>query len=183
MFKNLLKGFLLFVLAISFMGISNPVKAADEKTEVWFFYSNGCAHCAHSEPVLDQMVEDNDLDLVKLELSTSLENQEKFLIMSEVYQHEPGGVPTVLINDQWIEGFDALAYRNALKDCLAVDSCSRPSDLYNAWFNDPANEEKIASLKNVVPPEEQESQLWYSIGFIVVVLMIGGIIWLNVKKN
>lgn len=182
MFKNVFKGFILFVLALSFLGFSSPVKAEGEKAEIWFFHSNGCIHCASAEPVLDQMAEDNDLDLVKLELSTSLENQEKFLIMSEVYKHEPGGVPTVLIGNEWIEGFDALAYRNALENCLSSDICNRPTDLYNNWFNDPANAEKIASLKNVVPPAEQESQLWYSIGFIAVILMLGGIIWLNVKK-
>jgi len=181
MFKNVLKFFLLMIFAVSFIAFSHAVKAEEQKAEIWFFHSNGCIHCASAEPVLDQMAEDNDIDLVKLELG-SLENQEKFLIMSEVYQHEAGGVPTVLIGDQWIEGFDALAYRTALEDCLASDLCKRPTDLYDNWFANPANADKIASLKNVVPPTEQENQLWYSIGFIAVLLMLGGIIWLNVKK-
>ena len=169
-------------MAISFLFMAMPIVKAQgsENVEVWFFHSNGCVHCAQAEPVLEQMAEDNEnLQLISLELSTSPENQALFVKMAELYGQAPDGVPTILIGNEWIVGFDALGYRQAFNDCVE-NTCVNPSVQLDQYLKD--NNETDIVLPEAVSAEAVDSQIWYSLGFIMLIMVVIGIFVLNSKK-
>lgn len=180
--KNItIKLILLSFLFTFFFLLSPVVKAQDsDNIEVWFFHSNGCSHCAQAEPVLEQMAEDNEnLNLISLELSTSVENQNLFVKMAELYGYEPDGVPTVVIGDEWIVGFDAMAYRQAFQNCVE-NTCENPSVKIERYLLE--NNQSEIVVPDAVSADDVGSQVWYSIGFVTLIVLIIGVIVLNFKK-
>lgn len=180
--KKILNKIIFSLVAFSFLFMALPVVNAQEaeSIEVWFFHSNACVHCAQAEPVLEQMAEDNEnLNLIPLELSTSTENQALFVKMAELYGQDPDGVPTVLIGNEWIVGFDALGYRQAFTNCVE-NTCVNPSAKLDKYLQD--NNETEIVLPEAVAAEAVDSQIWYSLGFITLIIVVVGIFVLNSKK-
>ncbi len=171
---------LVFVLTILIF-LMAPIVKAEDNIEIWFFHSNGCPHCAQAEPVLEQMAEDNDnVTLYSLELSQSVENQQLFLTMAEIYAEEANGVPTVLIGDNWIDGYIPIEFKTSLDDCLA-NGCENPSAKMDAYLQGQDISE-LPTRPNVVDDEDVESQIWTSLVFLGIVGVILTAVILKMKK-
>ena len=101
--KKILKLLLvsIFVFLISFS------VQAKEKVTLYFFYGEGCPHCAEEEDFLIPVLEkDKDLKIVKLEVWNNTENADLLDKVAAAYGKEIRGVPSNVIGDTVINGYN-----------------------------------------------------------------------------
>jgi len=80
---------------------------------VYFFYGNGCPHCAKIEPLINQLSEEyTNFTFYKLEVYYNLSNQELFQNFVTRYGIQNPGVPAVFVSDK------ALIGENVIQDNL-----------------------------------------------------------------
>jgi thiol-disulfide isomerase/thioredoxin len=86
--------------------VINHVAQTEEKVVIYFFWGDGCPHCAQAKPYLEALVQENpSIELRMFEVYNSEENQALFAKVSEVYGFTPRYVPTIFIGDQYWEGW------------------------------------------------------------------------------
>ncbi len=74
--------------------------AAAEKTVIYFFWGEGCPHCAEEKPFLEEMESKYpELEVKSFETWNNQENQKLFEEMAAGYGIEARGVPTTFIGD------------------------------------------------------------------------------------
>ena len=101
--KRILK---LLVLTIFIFLISFSVQAKEQVT-LYFFYGDGCPHCAEEEEYLmPDLEKDKDLKIVKLETWQNKENSELLDKVGTAYGLERKGVPCNVIGDTVISGYN-----------------------------------------------------------------------------
>lgn len=117
-------------------GITLPGKAnisksssAQNTVAVYFFWGDGCPHCAEAEPFLQELDEASDqVELRKYEVWYVEENQELFSKMAASFGFEPQGVPTIFIGKQYWIGYNEQIQseiKAAVKKCLK-SACPDP---------------------------------------------------------
>lgn len=96
------------VLLIFLFGITNPV-FAQEKKELFFFYGDGCPHCAAEEVFLDKLEKDygDKLEILRYEVWYNKENQKLLEIKTKEINYNVLGVPITIIGENAITGFDS----------------------------------------------------------------------------
>ena len=78
-----------------------------EDVNVYFFYGDGCPHCAEAEPFLEKMVEKYpDVNLHSYETWKNTDNSDLFIKMSSACGTDVIGVPTIFIGHEAIIGYD-----------------------------------------------------------------------------
>jgi thiol-disulfide isomerase/thioredoxin len=180
MFKKFL---VLALFAMAFVAAPAFAAKDDQIIEIWFFNSIGCAHCAQARPVLQQMAKDNSsVHLLDLELNGSTDNQILFGELAATYGQEADGVPSVAIGDQWIVGFDPVAYRNALETCVNT-GCEKPSDKLKKWQAEHPEAIKVTDLEALINPESSVvGELIFGVSFIGVIGVISILVWKFSKR-
>jgi thiol-disulfide isomerase/thioredoxin len=82
--------------------------AASGEAKLYFFWGEGCPHCAAAAPVLEEMEKQNPgLEVVSYEIWADEENLQLFVEMASRHGFEPTGVPTFFLGDQHWVGFGA----------------------------------------------------------------------------
>ncbi len=124
--KKIIISILIFICLL--VGI-NQVSAA-EKTVIYFFWGDGCPHCAVEKPFLEKMEEKYpDLEVKSFETWNNQENAELFQEVAEAYGIHARGVPTTFIGDfEPIVGYaDYMAedIEKKIVDCLE-NGCISP---------------------------------------------------------
>lgn len=94
---------------------------------VYFFWGDGCPHCAAAKPFLADLKQRFPSMVIRdYEVWNHPENQAPFIQMAAKYGFEPSGVPTIFIGDQYwegyAEGYTDLALEAAVAQCVAT-SC------------------------------------------------------------
>ncbi len=92
---------------------------------VYFFWGDGCPHCAAAKPFLAELNKRFPSMVVReYEVWYHEENQAPFIQMAAKFGFEPGGVPTFFLGDQYWEGFGEgytdLALEAAVATCVAT---------------------------------------------------------------
>src|SRR6056297_1797130 len=73
---------------------------AEEPTTIYFFWGDGCPHCAKEKPFLEQMEEKYpELKVEMLEIYKNQENGKLFQKMASAYNTQARGVPATFIGD------------------------------------------------------------------------------------
>ena len=99
-----------------------PADQAGKPVAIYFFWGNGCPHCAKAKPFLEDLARKYpNVDLRAYEVWYSEPNQLLFKGMAAAYGFEPAAVPTIFIGDQYWEGY---AEQLAPELEAAVASCS-----------------------------------------------------------
>lgn len=124
--KNIFKIFLplLFLLVLI-----RPASASGEKT-MYFFYGDGCPHCAKEEKFLDSTISKKYPQL-KIERFEVWNNRDNANILSEVAKKlsiSASGVPVTVIGDKNFVGYQSdsatgVLIEKAILDYLADDNC------------------------------------------------------------
>jgi thiol-disulfide isomerase/thioredoxin len=79
---------------------------ADNEVVIYFFWGDGCPHCAKAKPVLEGLATQYpSVKLYEFEIYYNEDNQKLFSDMGAVYGIEPRYVPTILIGDMVWEGY------------------------------------------------------------------------------
>ena len=79
---------------------------ADETVNMYFFYGDGCPHCAKEEIFLDRLEKENEM--VNVERSETWRNRDNANLLKEVSQKlniKVTGVPVLIIGDEAIIGY------------------------------------------------------------------------------
>ena len=101
---------LLALLAVGF-GQATPGHAAvlaQEPTDVpiYFFWGDGCPHCAEEEPFLKELVRNNQrVTLLDYEVWYVPKNQNLMKQMAAAMGFEPSGVPVTIVGDRYWVGY------------------------------------------------------------------------------
>jgi thiol-disulfide isomerase/thioredoxin len=94
-----------------------------ERVPIYFFWGDGCPHCAAAKPFL-QSLEDRypQVELLSYEVYYVAENIILFDAMANAYGFEPRAVPTIFIGEKYWEGYvDTLdrEIESAVQDCIS----------------------------------------------------------------
>ncbi|WP_298009046.1 MULTISPECIES: thioredoxin family protein [Anaerolinea] len=112
---------LLFLLGAVLL-FSQPVQAQGQKVILYFFWGDGCPHCAKMKPFLDELEKRYpDLEVRRFEVWHNDENLKKFQKMIDAYQIQGAGVPTTFIGDRYWVGYNeqiGAEVEEAVKSCL-----------------------------------------------------------------
>ena len=143
--KRILK--LLLVTIFIFL-ISFSVQAK-EKVTLYFFYGDGCPHCAEEEKVLlPELEKDKDLKIVKLETWYNEENMKLLDKVNETYNLKSRGVPCNIIGDTAISGYNEYN-ANKIKRAIAyykennyVDNIEKIKNNEKVTINDKFDKEE-----------------------------------------
>lgn len=160
----------IFLLTILF-GFSNFASAQSQKTTIYFFWGQGCPHCAQEKPFLQELEKKYpELEVKSFEIYYSQENQELFQKTAQAYNTSPQGVPTTFIGKNFIVGFSSeeitgKQIENLIKTCLAT-ACPSPEEILKAGGIDkwqPPEEfqspQPTETLKPTEIPQSKESKI------------------------
>ncbi|MFN3302022.1 MAG: glutaredoxin domain-containing protein, partial [Patescibacteria group bacterium] len=152
----------LFIIFI-FLLFSICQVIAEEKIEVYFFWGQGCPHCAAEKPFLEKLKQKYpQLEIKDFEVYYSKENQELFEKVAKAYNTQAYGVPTTFIGKEFIIGFGSenttgAQIENLIQNCLKT-YCPSPSEILavggiDKWQPPKPPEESKPSL-----PEEKSQE-------------------------
>ncbi len=119
-----IKTLVLLALLLITVGFTAARVAAQSNStvKIYFFWGDGCPHCAEADPVLEGLVEKySGAELLKYEVWSVPENQKLMQKMGDKYGFKPAGVPTILIGSQhWVGFTDAIGQEieQAVAGCL-----------------------------------------------------------------
>lgn len=122
-------GLLLFLLLKPPQPVSARELATENKVIIYFFWGDGCPHCAKAKPFLEELAKTYpEVEVRAYEVWYVDENLELFKKMAATYGFEPTAVPTIFIGDQYWVGYNETIkaqIEDAVKACLA-SSCRDP---------------------------------------------------------
>lgn len=79
---------------------------AQEQINLYFFYGDGCPHCAKEEIFLDQLEKDReDIKIYRFEVWYDFDNSQILAQLSKDLNIKQAGVPVLIISDQAIVGY------------------------------------------------------------------------------
>ena len=113
-----------------FLLANRPIVAgAAKQVEIYFFYGQGCPHCAAQEKFLNDLKNQYpSVKVISYEVYGNQTNRALFQALAQAYGKKIEGVPTLFIADQIFVGHSAdieLAIRDKVKYCLQND-CPSP---------------------------------------------------------
>jgi len=95
--------------------------AGDGGVTIYFFWGDGCPHCASLRPFLDELATRPGVDLAAYEVWYDEGNRNLFRRVAEAHAVDPDGVPAVFVaGGAWIG--DSEAYRRAIAS--VVEKCA-----------------------------------------------------------
>lgn len=84
----------------------NMIVIDPEKINIYFFYGNGCPHCAKEEKFLKTLKEsDDEIDVHYFETWYNSENAQLLKDIAQKFDFDVRGVPFTIISDQTISGY------------------------------------------------------------------------------
>jgi glutaredoxin-related protein len=102
-----MKKFLILVFAIfTFLGFANNVFASDNTVKAYFFYGDGCPHCANEEAFLESIK--NKYSTLEIKGFEIYHNRENVSLMKEVSNKlnaNASGIPFLVIGDKFLVGY------------------------------------------------------------------------------
>jgi len=148
---------LVFVLLLSFF-LKKEI-LAKEKLEIYFFWGQGCPHCAKEKPFLEELKQKYpQLEVKEFEVYYSQENQELFQRVAQAYKTQAQGVPTTFIGKDFVVGFGTKEttgkeIEGLIQNCLQTQ-CPSPEEILIAGGIDKWKPEEEVSLKEESSKEE-----------------------------
>lgn len=105
-----------------------------ERVVLYFFWAQGCPHCAAAKPTLADLEQRHpQLEVRSFEVSASAENQRRFAAMAAKFGIEPTGVPVFFLGSRHFVGYSpALTPRlleAAVSRCLSTGCPDAGADI------------------------------------------------------
>ncbi len=105
-FLTLLPILLVAVWVAATPATATSLAQANQPVTIYFFWGDGCPHCAEAEPFLAGLVERYPgVQVRDFELWYHEENHDPFIRMAAKFGFEPTAVPTIFIGDRYWVGF------------------------------------------------------------------------------
>lgn len=155
-----------FVLGLSgckaSVGAQSP--SVTNAIHIYFFWGNGCPHCAAAEPFLTDLAQRYpNVELLAYEVWNVPQNQTLLMKMAAAFGYQPHYVPAIFIGDQHWEGFNdtiKVEIEAALQNCVNSGCPDRGSGIIPGVSTPaPATETPSAqSTPPVASPTPQSTQ-------------------------
>lgn len=104
---------------------------------IYFFWGDGCPHCATAKPILQEIADENPQVVLKsFEIYYNEENRKIFMDMAAAYGFEPRVVPTIMLADRFWEGFYdqvEIEIRAAIKSCMTGNCTDLGAEVLKAY--------------------------------------------------
>jgi cytochrome c biogenesis protein CcdA/glutaredoxin len=142
---------------------------ATGKIEIYFFWGQGCPHCAVEKPFLEELKQKYpQLEVKDFEVYYSRENLELFQRVAQAYKTQAQGVPTTFIGKDFIVGFGTKEttgkqIENLIQNCLTT-ICPSPEEILSAGGIDkwkPKEEEPPKEEPKEEPKKESKICIHY----------------------
>ncbi len=103
----LLSAFLLSITIVRAGAQTQATPPANaQPVAIYFFWGDGCPHCAKAKPFLATLAQQYPtVEVRAYEVWYSVENQQLFAQMAAAYGFEPSGVPTIFIGERYWAGY------------------------------------------------------------------------------
>jgi len=128
---------LIFLISLIFFLFLSPLIFAQQKVQLWFFWGQGCPHCADEKPFLEELSKKYpQLEIKEFEVYYNKENQQLFEKVAKAYNTSAGGVPMTFVGKDFVLGFGTeettgKQIENLVKNCLS-SSCPSPEEILNS---------------------------------------------------
>lgn len=103
---------------------STPNALQSQPVAIYFFWGDGCPHCAEAKPFLNDLIQRYpNAELRAYEVWYNAANQQHLTRMAAAYGFEPSGVPTIFIGERyWIGYAESIAEQieSAVAECSAT---------------------------------------------------------------
>lgn len=101
-------------------GASRAVAEPQDRVVLYFFWAEGCPHCAAAKPVLSGFQQNYpQLEVRSFEVRSNKDNQRRLAAMAAKFGFEPTGVPVFFLGSQHWVGYSESATPRALKAAIA----------------------------------------------------------------
>lgn len=167
MTKKILKNAILLIFFI-LLFLNLKTVFAQQKIEIYFFWGQGCPHCAAEKPFLEKIKQTySQVEIKNFEIYYNKENQELFKKIAQAYNTQPYGVPMTFIGKEFVVGFGTeettgKEIENLIQKCLK-EYCPSPSEILTAGGIDkwkpPENSSNQIPKESQVKQEPQESKI------------------------
>jgi len=138
---NFIFYFVLFILAISFV-------SADDTNCVYFFYGEGCPHCAKTEPEINKLEVQSQFPVIvhRFEIYN---NRSNVILLNKYFEaynipEKERGVPIVFLKDDYYSGDERIL--NTLYDDLSKRKGLKCPNIDSVFSNNTSKSEKINTL-------------------------------------
>ncbi len=157
--KTIFTIFISFILLFSFQSFAQEdLGAIDKKVNVYFFWGDGCPHCANEKPFLNKLEKENDfIDVYSYEVWINRENLELLTKIGKKIGINVSGVPVTIVGDEafvgYSEGYTSSQIESRAKFCSSndcKDSVASLAGLDSEEIIIP--EEQLSLVKNVESP-------------------------------
>lgn len=149
--------------------------SVDPVVTIYFFWGDGCPHCAKAKPFLQELAAENpNIKVNDYEVWHNPENQLVFIDMAAAYGFEPHGVPTIFICDSYFEGYSDLVQSQIESAVERYRRTGCPNEIAESVM-DADKPAASAATPTVLPVAEQPSanQLkGYLLAYAVMIIMI-----------
>ena len=128
---------LIFLASFIFFLFLPPVAFAKQKVQLWFFWGQGCPHCAAEKPFLEELAKKYpQLEIKEFEVYYNKENQQLFEKVAKAYNTSAGGVPMTFVGKDFVSGFltretTGKKIEQLVRNCL-LKSCPSPQEVIAA---------------------------------------------------
>ncbi len=100
---------------------STPAQQASQPVVIYFFWGDGCPHCAAAKPFLAELSQRYpNVTIRDFEVWNHPENREPFVQMTAKYGFEPTAVPTIFIGDKYWVGYAEDPYAREIETTVAA---------------------------------------------------------------
>ncbi len=131
------KFFYTFLIStILFLGVFSFVFSV-EKTEMYFFWGDGCPYCANAKPFIEELKKEYpQLEIKSYEVYNNRSNAELFGSMAIAYNaYDMGGVPAFFIGDNAFSGYHESMndnFRELVESCINF-KCVSPMSILSEF--------------------------------------------------
>lgn len=128
---------LIFLITLTFFLFLPSFVSAQQKVQLWFFWGQGCPHCAAEKPFLEELAKKYpQLEIKEFEIYYNKENQQLFEKVAKAYNTSASGVPMTFVGKDFVLGFGTKEttgkqIESLVKNCLS-STCPSPEEILKA---------------------------------------------------
>lgn len=134
--------------------ITDTSLTEDNEVTVYFFWGDGCPHCAEEKSFLEDLEREHpELEVKMFEVYHNQSNQELFQEVAEAYGRSVSGVPATFIDDEvWVGYSESIGreIENKIDECLETETCVDPGEKLKSQTGTDDEETQT-------PPEDEDS--------------------------
>lgn len=167
----------LFVMLIGILLVPCTVLAKDNKpVNVYFFYGNGCPHCAEAEEFFDSIEDElgDKFNVVAYETWYDSDNVDLMNEVADIRKEEPGRVPYIIIGNQSWDGYTS-SYDDEIIDKIKTEYKQDADSRYDIM-------DYVETLNGKADKENYAADIVAIIALVLVVSGIGFGIWFARSK-